>query len=936
MAINFNVNPYHDDYDEDKGFHRVLFKPGVAVQARELTQLQTIMQKQVERMGKHFFEEGAMVIPGQIAIDTNVKSLKLTTASVGSTNLSTLFDGENKIIVGSTTGVEALVLIGLNAEGDDPPTLIIRYTKTGTNFTTNQFAASETVTIKDTSTAFVTNATQASFDSSIASIQEGVYFVQNTFVKVLTQTIPLEKYSKTPTFRVGLTLSESIITEIDDETLYDNALGTTNESAPGADRYKIQLILTKLSTTSELDQGFFELLRVENGILLKITNRTQYSILERNIARRTFDESGNYTVNPFRIQIREERTNDRGQWAPSIQYLRKDVVTNQANTYVALDSGTSGGAAPTHLFGSASDGTINWLYVDSPSYNKGVSLTGNVNNLSVGIEPGKAYINGYEIEKIATQYITVPKPRDTRTVTAEEIDVTVGNYALVSNVRMSGSLTNFDFSKFPELKLYNDLESTTEIGSARLRGVYYHSGNASLSNSVFKLSLFNLSMNSNFNFQRDVKNIKGGIYFSANVAGYKLNPGVNTDYVELDKTVSVSSTAVTGQGTSFTLDFKAGDYIYIDSTEQLRKISSITNDYSLTLSAAGSTATDSKYFRAEMVLREPEAASAVFSMPYDSIKAVTNPIVYLLKPIEAQAVAGTLTIAAANVVPSNMTINDVVVFNRTAGNAQQASALTVGSGGSGFTLTGLTSTNDYTVIAPVRSTAAAKTKTSTIASQLITGDTAKLSKILLNNFDVYRVDAIKQVGVFANAAAGNVDITSWFTFDNGQRSTHYERSTLTRKPNFPQPSGNLRIDYRYFAHSGAGAFFDASSYTNINYEDIPVVAGIVNLASVVDFRPTPATPLLGSSGVSSPGNFSEAYLPHRNYIMTVDYEHYLPRVDKISMDLRGNIFRTGGSSSVVLREPDNPSSGMTLYKLIMAPYTLNPFPPQIQIFNKAL
>ena len=158
MAINFNVNPYYDDYDEDKGFHRILFKPGVAVQARELTQLQTIMQKQVERMGKHFFEEGAMVIPGQISIDTNVKAVKLTVASVGSTNLSTLFDGENKIIVGSTTGVEALVLLGINAEGDDPPTLIVRFTKTGTNFTTSEFTTSETITIQGTSTVFVTNA----------------------------------------------------------------------------------------------------------------------------------------------------------------------------------------------------------------------------------------------------------------------------------------------------------------------------------------------------------------------------------------------------------------------------------------------------------------------------------------------------------------------------------------------------------------------------------------------------------------------------------------------------------------------------------------------------------------------------------------------------------------------------------------------------------
>ena len=49
MTVNFNVEPYFDDYDESKGYHRIPFKPGVAVQARELTQLQTILQKQIER-----------------------------------------------------------------------------------------------------------------------------------------------------------------------------------------------------------------------------------------------------------------------------------------------------------------------------------------------------------------------------------------------------------------------------------------------------------------------------------------------------------------------------------------------------------------------------------------------------------------------------------------------------------------------------------------------------------------------------------------------------------------------------------------------------------------------------------------------------------------------------------------------------------------------
>ena len=49
MATNFNVSPYYDDYSDDKLFNRILFRPAFAVQARELTQLQTILQNQITR-----------------------------------------------------------------------------------------------------------------------------------------------------------------------------------------------------------------------------------------------------------------------------------------------------------------------------------------------------------------------------------------------------------------------------------------------------------------------------------------------------------------------------------------------------------------------------------------------------------------------------------------------------------------------------------------------------------------------------------------------------------------------------------------------------------------------------------------------------------------------------------------------------------------------
>ena len=63
QSTNLNVNPYYDDFDSQKNYYKVLFKPGVTVQARELTTLQSILQDQIEKFGSSFYANGGIVIP---------------------------------------------------------------------------------------------------------------------------------------------------------------------------------------------------------------------------------------------------------------------------------------------------------------------------------------------------------------------------------------------------------------------------------------------------------------------------------------------------------------------------------------------------------------------------------------------------------------------------------------------------------------------------------------------------------------------------------------------------------------------------------------------------------------------------------------------------------------------------------------------------------
>ena len=83
QLTNLNVSPYYDDFDPNDNFNRVLFRPGFAVQARELTTLQSILQDQIEQQGKHIFKEGTVVIPGQVSLSDYYTNIQLETTFGG-------------------------------------------------------------------------------------------------------------------------------------------------------------------------------------------------------------------------------------------------------------------------------------------------------------------------------------------------------------------------------------------------------------------------------------------------------------------------------------------------------------------------------------------------------------------------------------------------------------------------------------------------------------------------------------------------------------------------------------------------------------------------------------------------------------------------------------------------------------------------------------
>ena len=309
MAIDFNISPYFDDYDESKLFQRILFKPGYAVQARELTQLQTILQNQVTRLGNHMFSDGDMVIPGGVHHDNKYHYVKVDASYTD--GASTVFDAETytadqligATILGSTSTVAGIVVGFETSVGSDPVTLFVKYNSSGSIGTTKAFANAEELTteLNGVTLRFKSNAANATGTGSAVSVEQGVYFIRGQFALVQSSTVILEKYSPSASNKVGFTVTESAVSATTDTTLNDNASGGySNYNAPGADRYKLELTLAKHAETAVIASDFVELMVVRAGKVTKLKERSNHVALVKDaLATKTRDEAGDYTVRPY-------------------------------------------------------------------------------------------------------------------------------------------------------------------------------------------------------------------------------------------------------------------------------------------------------------------------------------------------------------------------------------------------------------------------------------------------------------------------------------------------------------------------------------------------------------------------------------------------------------------------------------------------------------
>jgi hypothetical protein len=394
LQTNLNVPPYHDDYNEVDNYYQYLFKPGFPIQARELTGMQSMIQNQISTLAERFMKDGDNVIPGEFGLSSPVSYVRVSSITQGATPDEFI----GYVFTGVTSGVKAECIFAVAETETDDITFYIQYTNSGNNSNLGNFIEGETLTTNTpnfyTAAVGLTGVSKPISSpptgaGSLFDCREGYFYVDGYMVRSTRQTIVVGKYSPKESGIIGFRVDEDIVNSTEDNSLLDNATGYSNFAAPGADRMKISLVLTMIPLNTTLP-NFIKLCTVIQGNVQGTPGDTvKWDWLYDLLAKRTFEESGDYIVSAFPLNVLSYNNT----------YSDFDAITGQAVDYPergVFDVGIDGKFPPVPGSGSTERLTIDQaeeLY-------------------SVEIGPGIAYVQGERVAYMTSVYLFGEKAMD--------------------------------------------------------------------------------------------------------------------------------------------------------------------------------------------------------------------------------------------------------------------------------------------------------------------------------------------------------------------------------------------------------------------------------------------------------------------------------------------------------------------------------------------
>lgn len=955
IETNLNQSPFYDDFNEAKNFHRVLFRPGYAVQARELTQLQTILQNQIERGFNEILKDGT-VISGVQVLTENVGYVKVrdrdaNNRSIVTSDFFTLGKLTNAIAVGATSGITAQI-IDLT-DGSEAAaatggnfTLFVNYMDSGTDKATKTFADNEVITVRLRNTSgtaagdfvvaantIVTSSTGKGFR---AIVGEGIVYNKGNFIRVAPQSVIVQKYNTTPTKLLGFETIESTVNSNEDASLLDNATGATNFAAPGAERLKLSPTLTSRVAITANTDTFFPIANIENGLIIRDRTDTELADLGKFISDRIYETNGDYVTKPFNLRIRE------------------------------------------HLKSADNLGR----------YNAGSTPAGNSDKLIVEIEPGVGYVRGNRIETgPGTIFRGFDKATDFETKDARTLSQSFGNYVIVDEC-----VGPFDFRSLRTISLRSGAATAISLGSfgttsapgspigtAKVRGFEYHSGTSGTSTGQYRVYLFDIKMNSTKSFSTDVKSLyfngASGVdsvadcVLESNKAILKetnLNKLIWSFAQNGTKTLKDASNAVDTQWVT-----RKANKVTFDADSNRQGTLSIANTATggtEVMSDSVQSATDRKKFIVQTTMSVSTASLGTLTnssgvnvtgsgTSFQTHLQVGDIIIAdsqtrIVATITSQT-ALTTTVAFNPVLSSDTYVKnypighifDFATYGTSSADASSTSR-TINIGG--VALVGNWTGEVFYNVSRTSAVGASKTinKNKYIHLNLSNNAATTLGPWSLGVPDVMKIRKVWKGTATGVTAANGVDVTTHFLLDTGQTDSFYGTSKLRKKTSSSlalTSSDGLLVEFDYFTmdiSSGIG-FFSVDSYpiddansastSAIMTKDIPVhvspsTGTTIDLRDSVDFRQYLAatvTPTATATAAGSPTNPAVltaithnapqgSYVPSPDENFQCDVQYYLPRKDNVILTALGDVQVVKGLASLNPRTPFETNESMIL------------------------
>jgi hypothetical protein len=962
LSTNFNVDPYYDDFDETKNFHRILFRPGLAVQARELTQMQTILQNQIDRFAENIFKEGSTVKGMEMYYDTDYYYLKLRDKN-STSNTVVVTNFQNKIIKGQTSGVLATVIntndgSEANSAGSGTKTLFVKYLAANNSTGYRYFANNEIIrTVAATGSILYANTITsaqggAAGIGTAATFNAGVIYAKDHFIRVPAQTVVISKYSTTGSARVGFDVAETIVTEVDDGTLLDPASGAYNYAAPGAARLKLTAPIIAVDLTATVSNTFVELMQVKNGSIQSTSTKTEYAKIRDYIASRTYDESGDYVVEGFNISVKEH-----------------------------LKTGNNQG-----------------IYTSAQG--------GNTSQLVVFAEPGKAYVHGYDVDRIVSTNRTIDKGIDYQVIADSKTLADYGNYVIVRNVCGQWDLNQQGVVSLRTLQanaVFTKVYSSTnfpgnEVGKARVRGVEYYSGTPGTPGAFYKLYLTDIKLNTGYTFKNvqsigynggtgtvlgkaDIVSSPAATMVSANydTALFRLPATAirklrsSSDAVRNDFTFYKSFDITFNSAGTYSLSTGAADETYDGSAGVALSSDGQRSDFYVVSRGNANTST---LTGTVSITSGANTVTQGSSTPNFTGQVAVGDIINIgLAGDFIVSAVGATTLSVLN--NAGSTVTNSAYFKKFKGGQILDFA---GYGRNGARAITPSGTPLNTAVLNLNETiAGAGTLDATVIVKLNkllsqeetkTVQRGRLVQINVNNgggtsyvantsgpWPLGFSDGFKLVSVRKKSGSNFVtttdgsDVTSQFVLDSGMEDSFYDHAKLVKIPSSSltiNANDRLLVKLDYLAHGTSGrGFFSVDSYpvndatagtdtAKIFTYEIPVytskTSGVsYDLRDSVDFRPRKtdsANSVTSLTNISiNPKVANTFVLPSGglhftppNEDFTTDLSYYQPRIDIVSLTAKGNLNITRGVSGQRPVPPTVPDDVMAMAMIGVSPY----------------